>query len=53
MPDSNMDKAGFLAATTSKIKRLRDMDTWDSAEMLDAEQMKSSGIGMSRCVFTK
>ena len=29
------------------------METWDSAEVLSPEQMKISGIGMSRCVFTK
>ena len=53
MPESNPDRAGFLAATTAEIASLRDMETWDPAEELSAEQMKISGIGMSRCVFTK
>ena len=46
MPESNPDRAGFLAS-------LRYMETWDPAEELIAEQMQISGIGMSRCVFTK
>ena len=53
MPTSNPDRAGFLAATSAEIKSLRDMETWDPAEELSPEQMKTSGIGMSRCVFTK
>ena len=53
MPLQHQDRAGFLAATTAEIKSLRDMETWDPAEELSAEQMKISGIGMSRCVFTK
>ena len=53
MPESNPDRAGFLAATTSEIASLRDMKTWDPEEALDVEQMKTSKIGMSRCVFTK
>ena len=53
MPLHHPDRAGFLAATTAEIKSLHDMETWDPAEVLSAEQMKISGIGMSRCVFTK
>ena len=53
MPLHHPDRAGFLAATTAEIKSLRDMETWDPAEVLSPEQMKISGIGMSRCVFTK
>ena len=53
MPQDHPDRAGFLAATTAEIKSLRDMETWDASEELSQEQMKISGIGMSRCVFTK
>ena len=53
MPVSNLDRAGYLAATTVEIKSLRDMGTWDAAEVLCDAQMKKSGVGMSRCVFTK
>ena len=53
MPTSNPDRAGFLAATSAEIKSLKDMETWDMDEELCPEQMKISGIGMSRCVFTK
>ena len=53
MPTSSPDRAGFLAATSAEIKSLRDMETWDPAEELSPEQMITSGIGMSRCVFTK
>ena len=53
MSTSNPDRAGFLEATAAEIKSLRDMGTWDPEETLDAEQMKTSKIGMSRCVFTK
>ena len=53
MPESHPDRAGFLDATGTEIKGLCDMRTWDPEETLDAEQMKKSKIGMSRCVFTK
>ena len=53
MPQDHPDRAGFLAATAAEIKSLRDMETWDTTEVLSPEQMKISGIGMSRCVFTK
>ena len=53
MPESNPDRAGFLVATTAEIASLRDMKTWDPDEQLDAVQMKTSKIGMSRCVYTK
>ena len=53
MPTSNPDRAGFLDATADEIKSLRDMGTWDPEETLSEEQMKTSKIGMSRCVFTK
>ena len=53
MPTSNSDRAGFLEATAAEIKSLRDMGTWDPDEQLDETQMKTSKIGMSRCVFTK
>ena len=29
------------------------METWDPAELLSANQMKISGVGMSMCVSTK
>ena len=53
MPQDHPGRAGFLAATAAEIKSLRDMETWDPTEVLSAGQMKTSGIGMSRCVFTK
>ena len=53
MPTSNPDRDGFLDATADEIKSLRDMGTWDPKETLSEEQMKTSKIGMSRCVFTK
>ena len=53
MPTSNPDRAGFLDATAAEIQSLRDMKTWDPQEALDDNQMKTSKIGMSRCVFTK
>ena len=53
MPSSNPDRAGFLDATADEIKSLRDMGTWDPEETLSEEQMTTSKIGMSRCVFTK
>ena len=53
LPQTHPDRAGFLAATTAVIKSLRDMETWDASEELSPEQMKISGIGMSRCAFTK
>ena len=53
MPQDHPARAGFLAAAAAEIKSLRDMETWDPAEVLSPEQMKTSGIGMSRCVFTK
>ena len=53
MTTSNPDRDGFLDATADEIKNLRDMGTWDPKETLSEEQMKTSKIGMSRCVFTK
>ena len=53
MPASNPDRSGFLVATAAEIKSLRDMKTWDPNELPDAEKMKTFGIGMSRCDYTK
>ena len=53
MPQDHPDRAGFLMATTAEMKSLRDMKTWDPYEVLSAEQMTTSGIGMLMCVFNK
>ena len=53
MPTNSSDRAKFLEATVAEIKSLRDMGTRDPDETLDESQIKTSQIGMSRCVFTK
>ena len=53
MPTGNIVRAGFLEVMAAEIKSIRDMEKWDPQEALDEEQMKTSKIGMSRCVFTK
>ena len=53
MSTTCLDRAGFLEATAAEINSLRDMGTWDPDETLDEDQMKTSKVGMSRCVFSK
>ena len=53
MPQDHPCMAGFLAAITAEIKSFRDTETLDPDKVLSAEQLTTSGMGMSRCVFTK
>ena len=53
MPQDHPDMAGFLAAMTAEITSIRDMGTYDPADVLDEDQIKTSKVGMSKCVFTK
>ena len=47
MPLDHPDMADSLVFTTAEITSLRDMETWDPDEVLNAEQMKTSGVCMS------
>ena len=46
-------RAVFLAATTAEFKSPRDIEKWDPDEVLSTKEMKTSGIGISMCVFMK
>ena len=52
MPLDHSDRAGILAATAADIKSIRDMGTYDPSEILDEEQITTSKVGASKCLFT-
>ena len=53
MPTARPYRAGFIAFIAAEIKRLRDMETYDSYEVIDEAQMRIFKIGKSKIVFTK
>ena len=48
MPQDHPDRVSFLAATTAEIKRIRDMGTYESADVPDEEQINTSKVGISK-----